>query len=82
MDTDLNNIEARSESDTQVKESTGYDPYATGYDHYLVTAVNTSQGSSSPAISENIAVALDDMAGTCTRRRATLLQLKGKHTDS
>lgn len=82
MDTDLNRIDAQSESDTQVKDTTGYDPYATGYDAYLVTAVNHSQGLSSPAMSENIAVALDDMAGTCTRRRATLLQLKGKHTDS
>ena len=82
MDTDLNRIDAQSESDTQAKDTMGYDPYATGYDSYLVTAVNHSQGLSSPAMSENIAVALDDMSGTCTRRRATLLQLKGKHTDS
>jgi hypothetical protein len=75
MDTDLNRIEAHSESDNHAKD-------ATGLDSYLVTAVNNSQGSSSPAMSENIAVALDDMSGTCTRRRATLLQLKGKHTDS
>ena len=82
MDTDLNRIDAHSESDAQAKDTTGYDPYATGYDAYLVTAVNHSQDLSSPAMSENIAVALDDMSGTCTRRRATLLQLKGKHTDS
>ncbi len=78
MDSDLNNIETQSESDTQAKGAKG----AKGYDPYLITAVNNSQGSSSPVMSENIAVALDDMAGTCTRRRATLLQLQGKHADS
>ena len=82
MDTDLNRIDAQSESDTQATDTKGYDPYATGYDSYLVTAVNHSQSSTSPAMSENVAVALDDMSGTCTRRRATLLQLNGKHTDS
>jgi len=53
------------------KNMNGIDSHVTdpkAADPYLVAAVNS--------VSENTAIAMDDLVSTATRRRTTLLQLK------
>jgi len=52
---------------------------AAGYGRNLVSAVNGSRSKRSKTVTENIAVALDELGATAARRHAALLQVQGKN---
>ena len=71
MNFDADNAGAEDRSNLRAEETSGWDPY-------LVSAVNKAKKTEKKHFSESMSAVLDELGDSTVGRRATLLRMHGK----
>ena len=72
MSSEVDNAHAEDGINSQGEDGSGWDPY-------LVSAVNSSKQRGGKHLSESMSAVLNEMGDTTVRRRATLLRMARKN---